>query len=1012
MLPDPARTGSSWKRALAALRGAGHNALMSRGDSHAQVPRRRFRGAAEGGDREDLSAPLVPGAIVPIAPAWTSSRSRLPAVRREDLSAPLFPVPAATSTPAASELDARAAVGRAESEALLGQCELTAEVSRSRAEVEMEADIQADAELEVAFHLVEEPELAEHSEVEPATEVPREISVHAAANTTLDRPRRRRGRRRLARRALAAGAGVGGMWSLLALGSLSFTPAEIVLDVPTGPTGKIHCAGKRLALRGSAPGAERVHVLDAAGRELTSFAVVGDRFAGELELEAGRRRQLVLGGVDLAPLELLVVQDDADPRLGWLQEPPRYSSSREVELRLSVHDENLAQVTVDGVVVPAATPEWFHELTVQLPENGERTLEVVAEDHAGRRSTISTTLAHDSLAPRLVGGAPSGSDVLELDEQLVVDWHFDEQLRRAELDGQLLELDAAPDGGTLARGRFAASSHAGPRVLRWSAEDLAGNRRTGEVELEVLPPVELTLEWPGGVGFDSAGVAYLREPGFTLEGRLAGGRSSLLRLEERESGRLLGQARLAPDQQDFRLEVEAGGSRRLEARLVTEGLEQPVDLAFDGEAPRLSWSAAPELRTEGLWLSWSVEEENLAGVELDGRPVVAGPDGRYTGLLSLPLDGATSPDGEVSVVAFDRSGNRSTLVHIVAVAGADSTAGERARDTLITGGGAAGDAAAGPKSGAAEAAPLASPSTDAVPVPAAASGVLPASAGAPRVDEFSVRLAPLGPGDDPWGSTGPELRESFLRLDSSLVVDVTRLDAEGAPARFPLRILQRRTGLVLRYVPGGEFGLGRLDGPDDEAPERRVRLRGFYMAETEVSLDAWLRGGGEEPDLPGWHGGREHPVVEIDWDQAATWCADSGLELPSEAQWEWAAVGPAERTWPWGELWHGGELTNSGGGGDGWVHTAPAGSLPGDRSWCGILDLAGNVSEWCADLYSPDYSWVEEGQLEPLSLEGRSGAYVERGGAFDDEDPTSSTFRFGYSPTGTASLGFRPVLRP
>jgi formylglycine-generating enzyme required for sulfatase activity len=104
-----------------------------------------------------------------------------------------------------------------------------------------------------------------------------------------------------------------------------------------------------------------------------------------------------------------------------------------------------------------------------------------------------------------------------------------------------------------------------------------------------------------------------------------------------------------------------------------------------------------------------------------------------------------------------------------------------------------------------------------------------------------------------------------------------------------------------------------------------------------------------------------YPLVESTWDEASAYCAWRGARLPSEAEWEKAARGNDGRIYPWGDVFVG-ERANSCDQScpysqsnpvfdDGYWYPAPVGSYPAGASPYGILDLAGNVSEWVADWY-------------------------------------------------------------
>jgi formylglycine-generating enzyme required for sulfatase activity len=268
--------------------------------------------------------------------------------------------------------------------------------------------------------------------------------------------------------------------------------------------------------------------------------------------------------------------------------------------------------------------------------------------------------------------------------------------------------------------------------------------------------------------------------------------------------------------------------------------------------------------------------------------------------------------------------------------------------------------------------------------------------------------------------------------------------ARGADGKL---VLTEETGLVFVLIPGGTFWMGAQNKPgaqnhdpqasSDEGPVHEVELSPYFLSKYEMTQGQWERIAAVNPSLYGpwryfksWNRAGNgwsslHPVEQVSLPMCVAVLEQTGLTLPSEAQWECGARGGTSSAY-----WSGDDLASLAGV----ANLSDAyGKANGNQSWStwekdhddgntvharvgsfranafGLHDVHGNVWEWCLDGYDSGFYGKKSGK-DPLSPWSGSSARVTRGGSFINAASSArSANRDRSTPEGRdGHLGLRP----
>jgi formylglycine-generating enzyme required for sulfatase activity len=240
-------------------------------------------------------------------------------------------------------------------------------------------------------------------------------------------------------------------------------------------------------------------------------------------------------------------------------------------------------------------------------------------------------------------------------------------------------------------------------------------------------------------------------------------------------------------------------------------------------------------------------------------------------------------------------------------------------------------------------------------------------------------------------------------------------------------------GVEMALTPVGCFVMGSEDGDADERPTHEQCIDAPYWIDvyetTNAQFAVFLNAMGNQTEggAPWYDAADEHavldvhdgewavqeglenrPAAEVSWYAATAYCAWRGGRLPTEVEWEYAARGPDDLVFPWGNEFNpdNAVCAHNSAGNRSW----DVGSRPGGVSWVGAQDMSGNLYEWTSSLYAPYPYDANDGRESDASVDSEHYRVV-RGGSWG---PSTNILRgayrmMSYPYVGTYDFGIRCV---
>ena len=264
---------------------------------------------------------------------------------------------------------------------------------------------------------------------------------------------------------------------------------------------------------------------------------------------------------------------------------------------------------------------------------------------------------------------------------------------------------------------------------------------------------------------------------------------------------------------------------------------------------------------------------------------------------------------------------------------------------------------------------------------------------APVIEETEEPATPDESSYGPWNELNDDSWDEPVNFDGPGSIENDVVTEVSEPYLIPVpetetpepvmkdNYVDELSNAEMIYIPAGNFLLGSNPNADpyadvdEESPQLRVYLDGYWIGKTEVTNGQYLRCVQAGVCEQGYYmslyspGLENYPVSYVSIEQAERFCSWIGGHLPTEYQWEKAARGTDGRIYPWGSeepnyenaLANIPDYQNEEGMG---YDLFPVGSFPEGQSPYGLMDMAGNVWEWTSTWYSTNYYQTLEAEEE------------------------------------------------